>query len=395
MADQPITTSIDSLVKYLKEHGETDTTTLSRLLNVNEGTIVDWSDILEKAGMVKIAYKVGKMFLSPMGGAAAAQPQVEKAVVDIKKGTIENEILSQDEMLNNIRAKIEAYSRTVKNAESVFMEQSGKAKKALDKINIMEREANKYYNSINTKHDGVVKTIDMLDKEMASLETEADQIRQFNLDTSGARGVLEDISNKISVFNSNLKQMDSEFNRMVTEQKNQLKAIEASVKVEINVLKDAADAESKRIAEYDAALKEYKKKSEAQAIEMRKARTQILDEAIKTRDEVLGIYSAASAQFNSLNGSLNGMKDSWGLLAVFNDKLETIKHDIEECTKELDVLQKQLNEASTDLKNPKARKSRSITDLDADVRNMRTKTNELNKKGEKITKDLQDLSKKQ
>ena len=98
---------------------------------------------------------------------------------------------------------------------------------------------------------------------------------------------------------------------------------------------------------------------------------------------------------NSLNGSLNGMKDSWGLLAVFNDKLEAVKHDIEECTKELDLLQKQLNEASTDLKNPKAKKSMSITELDADVRNMRTKTNELNKKGEKITKDLQDLSKKQ
>ncbi len=64
MAGQNITTSIDALMKYLSEHGETESGELAKALNVNESIIETWADVLEKAKITKITYKVGKMYVS-------------------------------------------------------------------------------------------------------------------------------------------------------------------------------------------------------------------------------------------------------------------------------------------------------------------------------------------
>ncbi|MEM3839154.1 MAG: hypothetical protein QXF01_01070 [Candidatus Micrarchaeaceae archaeon] len=391
MADVPVTTSIDSLVKYLQEHGESDTTSLSHVLNVSENTIVDWTNILEKAGIVKITYKVGKMYLSPAEARDAAEMQVTQAVTEVKKNVIQNEIDSQSQMLNNIRAQLENYSRTVKNAETVFLDQAKNAKKALDRIKAIEKEANTYFNSIDSKRQSVTKIIDEIDKGMKALEVEAEQIHQFNLDTSGANAVIDDINRKLELFDSSIKQMDVAFNKMVSEQKSQLNNLHASLREELNALKDASAAEAKKISEYEAALRSYKKKADARSVEMRKARTKIIDEAIRTKEEVLNIYSAASSQLKVLDDSTKQMKDSWGLLAVFDDKLEKIKADLDQTMKELDEIQRQISTASKDLKNPKS--ANTIDKIEGDVNEIRNKVGKVSKKKAALGKDIDDLSK--
>ena len=54
MADQDITTSIDDLVKYLTAHGETESSELAKALGVSENIIGKWTDVLEKAKVVKM-----------------------------------------------------------------------------------------------------------------------------------------------------------------------------------------------------------------------------------------------------------------------------------------------------------------------------------------------------
>ncbi len=392
MADQPITTSIDSLVKYLREHGEIDTTALSRVLGVNEGTVVDWADILEKAGILKITYKVGKMYLSPTSSKVGLQTQVEKAIGDVKKEVVENELLNQQDILNDVRSKLEVYMRTVNNAEAIFKERSGGAKDTLEKITLLEGEANKYYNEINSKRENVTKTVETLDKEIKSLESDAEQIRQFNLDTSGAKGVLDDITNKITVFSSSIAQMNERFNKTVEEQRNQLRTIEASVRSEVEILKEMEAAEGKRIAEYDKTLSGYRRKADLQSQKARKMRSQLLDEAIKMRDEVLGIYSVASAQYNSFDQSIKSMKDSWGLLAVFNDKLEKIKEDIATLSKQLGEVEKELGEANSALKSPKAGEQ-NVRSLESKAKSLRSATSALGKGAEKVKKNIDDMTK--
>lgn len=78
MGSPVVSTTIDKLVNYLKDHGETDSDSLLRALNINESTLSVWADALEAAHVVKIDYKFGKMFMAPFL-APEEQPAAKKA----------------------------------------------------------------------------------------------------------------------------------------------------------------------------------------------------------------------------------------------------------------------------------------------------------------------------
>ena len=73
-----ITTPRDHLVKYLEEHGETESYVLANRLNVAEAIIRYWSNALEQAEMVKVVHKSGRMFLSSTkSGAESGEPKAQ------------------------------------------------------------------------------------------------------------------------------------------------------------------------------------------------------------------------------------------------------------------------------------------------------------------------------
>ena len=72
MADKSIETSVDRLVAYLKKNGETEVSFLSANLGIGEDTMTDLVKILEKANIVKITYKLGKMYVTPADSMKAA-----------------------------------------------------------------------------------------------------------------------------------------------------------------------------------------------------------------------------------------------------------------------------------------------------------------------------------
>jgi hypothetical protein len=53
------------MVDYLHEKGETDSYLLASMLEVDMNIIGKWTDALEKAQMIDVVHKHGKMFLSP------------------------------------------------------------------------------------------------------------------------------------------------------------------------------------------------------------------------------------------------------------------------------------------------------------------------------------------
>ncbi len=66
MPSKVVDTSIEALVSYLKEHGETDSESLLKALNVDHELLNEWANALEAAKVVKIRYKFAKMFLAPV-----------------------------------------------------------------------------------------------------------------------------------------------------------------------------------------------------------------------------------------------------------------------------------------------------------------------------------------
>jgi hypothetical protein len=92
-----MTTRIDDLIKYLNEHGETDSKSLASALNVSEEMVNAWVYVLEEAHAVKIDYKLDKMFISSVS-VMKDDANVTSEMSDEEKRLIKTGIVSLETM---------------------------------------------------------------------------------------------------------------------------------------------------------------------------------------------------------------------------------------------------------------------------------------------------------
>jgi myosin heavy subunit len=394
VADQPITTSIDSLVNYLNEHGETDTTTLATFLKVSERTVADWAGILEKAGMIKISYKIGKMYLSRVAKAGVSA-EVEKSIREIKKKNITDEISAQQIMLNNITAKVETYSKTVTDAENIFKEKAGTAKETLGKLTSLENEMNKVYSDINTKKQNVESAIDKLEQEMAALQKDSSEIGNFSHDMGGAIELMQDILKRAGAVRTGVEQANKDLDAVVEEHRKRLRKMDLDIRSEILSLQDMINNESRKIHKYERLVEDYKRKAYETSQRINKTRTEILDSAIKDKENALRIYNAADAEAKKLQQSITNMKSSWGVLSSFNDSLNGVNSGIAELLREVADMRKALDDLSREVTAEKDldNDQQKIERLDKKAKQLRDVTDTLNKKKDTLEKKVDDLSK--
>ena len=97
MDPHSITTCIDDLIKYLNEHGETDSKSLASALNVSEEMVNAWVYVLEEAHAVKIDYKLDKMFISSVS-VMKDDANVTSEMSDEEKRLIKTGIVSLETM---------------------------------------------------------------------------------------------------------------------------------------------------------------------------------------------------------------------------------------------------------------------------------------------------------
>jgi hypothetical protein len=95
MDPHTITTCIDDLIKYLNEHGETDSKSLANALNVSEDMVNEWVDVLEEAHAVKIDYKLDKMFVSSLAE-TKEDDKVTRKMTNEEKELVETGIITPE-----------------------------------------------------------------------------------------------------------------------------------------------------------------------------------------------------------------------------------------------------------------------------------------------------------
>lgn len=141
MADEIIKTSIDDLVEYLYEHGETNASSLSTALNIGEDTIDAWVDALEKAGLIRVVNKFDMMFLSPttavseslgMGKMAAMSGQAVRNGMSNQLESLLKEFRSYAASLE--RGLVDREERLLSKLQS--MAEVGRKKEVVSEVNL-------------------------------------------------------------------------------------------------------------------------------------------------------------------------------------------------------------------------------------------------------------------
>ncbi|MDE1824831.1 MAG: hypothetical protein KGH61_02320 [Candidatus Micrarchaeota archaeon] len=350
------TTGIDALVDYLKAHGETEESKLATELKVSEKVIEEWSEVLEKAKMVKISYRVGRMFVALLVGAAAGDGQTLKSEIGVRKESLQSEVSSQLNLMQEFDKRIVDLSKVVGNAESLFKKNAGPIKKDLDDLDRIKKETEKHYSSIKEEKDKIDKMSSTLDTEMRALEEIAAKIQGFNVGNSEVDKVMVDVKAKVAQYREAVKDSEMGFEKMIREQRESFKHLHEAIFEEMKILNESLEMQKKQLGE-NQKLEKYAK---TEAIKMKgeaeRSKGNILNNLGKTKQSLDNTYPLMEKKIMEINAKAEEVKKGFGGLAQINSQIGAIKQEIEESKREHDELVKELNSLNAQAKGMEALK---------------------------------------
>ena len=402
MADEQITTSIDELLKYVTEHGDTESTVLIAALGISQKTLEEWADILEKANILKITYKVGKMFLSPVSQSKEAIDMAKRSA-EMKELTIKEEIGTHINALDAMEKKIETFTRFVSGSERIFKNKAGDIKISLDRIDKLSDEANKNYKGLEEKKAFIDTIATKLEKELEELNKKSEEIGKLSATSETTAAINNDIRVKISAADAIINNLIAKYDETIKSQRKELTDIRDSVKEDIKNMTDSSKGMESQIDKYNKLLQEYKKDAANAKLNAEKESKKLLDDAAKMKGDVDRMISSADSEVKKLNSTLEAIKKEFGGLADINDKLNDIKKRLEESSKEKESIKKELLVLSKQLQALKSSSSKNRIkqeDKEAKLDNMAAKSEEISIKLKKhgksmsnIEEDINNLSK--
>ena len=342
MGEEAIVTGIDALVKYLSEHGETDSVSLAYALNTTEKTIEDWANVLEKAGMVRISYRVGKMYIAIPTNVEAASKELMQNV-EVRKSILEGEIKGQINVMDKLNQKLDELKKATGNAEGAFRGKAGNIKKELDKLAKIEKEVNENYAKVKERRDYMDRLVLNLQQQFKAVSESAEYIKGMSPETGGAGALMADIKAKILASDQSTKDLLAKFESSVVAQRKELQQLAVNVKDENSKLRETVAQEEKKVEEYSKKLSSLKSGSQSLNSRVEKEKGKILDDAAKARQEIEKEYSLAEQQMAKLRTLIAGGKEGFGGFATLNDNLEHLSTEIERISKEKDQLSKEYN----------------------------------------------------
>lgn len=398
MADQPITTSIDDLVKYLKEHGETDSSALASALNVGENIIETWADVLEKAQIVKVSYKLGKMYVSQM---LLTKEGVEtaKKTVELKKSSAETELATQVNLINQINAKLDEFKRYVAGAEGAFKTKAGQIKDMIDQIDRLNAQVDSAYKRLKDRKEYIDDLSTKLDKDAQRVEEKARATEAVTSKDSDSRRLIGDIRARLDDSENRLKSMSAAFNTTMDQSRASFSELLNSIRDEARLLKDTLNQQEREAHEYASSLNSYRSESESVKRQVARERAKMLDDTARSVDEARKAYAVAEKQSADIKKMLDGMKKQFGGFAELSDKLNGIKSSIDSISRQKDEIQKELEQLSEQLRalsalddSKMAEKSMAMQRVDQVAAQTSRKINKLGRDAEDIRKGIDEMA---
>ncbi len=401
MPDEPITTTgIDTLVAYLKEHGESDTITLGNVLKIDEKIIEQWANILERANIIKISYRIGKMFVAPIAATREESIKLKKEV-EVKRDILESKLNTQTMLLNQVADKVEALSKLTTEAEVVFKSKAGTVKAHLDYLSKLEQETNTQFVKIKGQKDQIDKMAGTLEKEIRALEDRAVKVKNFELNASDEEKVIKDLRSKLLFIEESTKQVLVDFNATMAKQRKLVNQVVQSMNIETNAVKDIFEQQEKEFAASRREQLAYKKSAEALKKELAKRREAIISEAERAKQTISVYFVDAQHNMNGVDEKLKEMRDKFGGIAELDKRLFDINNALNDIRKEKESINTELNSISAEMHALDALSAEGTETRSIKLNNMMDKVektvpeiDKMKKQTDKMREDIDSMSKK-
>ncbi len=397
MAEPVTTTSIDALVEYLKNHGETDSTTLAHALGVSDALIGEWANVLEKSNIVKISYRAAKMYVSPLAISKEGVSTLEHNV-EIKKENIINEVNTQLNAINQLNERLDSLNKFVSGGEAIFKSKMGPLKRQLDDLHNVANEAEKRYEDIKRSKNEVDKIAETLNKEVMGLKERAESIEHFEL-SGGAERLLEDMNKKLKLMEAISEDTRKKSEEAINDYRKRINEVANEIKEEISALRENIIANEKILNEDKRTNEEYKRNALKLKHELETVSSKAMDVAEKRKQEIDRYYGLAEKSYDELISKLSELKKEIGDITTVDDTLRKVESTIEEANKKKESLaaelEKILNEAKAInalSKEEIVSNSKKVEELSKDISKTSSEVRSLDDKVSDANKDIGSLS---
>ena len=375
-------TGIDALLEYIRKNGESSESTLATELKTSEKVIESWADILEKANIVKINYKVGKMYIEPVNISEGAKETLAKKV-ETQRGALEEEINIQASLVNDISKKIDEFSASIKSAEQAFKEKAPNIKRELDEIEKIRKETDKRYAEIKSKKESVDKIAQNSEKEMTALREQLKVIQNFNLGEQDIEKAINDVNEKIKGIDGVIKSFQNRYETLVDEYRIELNALYESISKETQAIKKVVAKEKEELDEIKRMQVEYSINSSKMSRKLDSDKKMLLDTTEKAKVDMDKYMDVATKRVEEIRKNLEEMKNTYGSVATMNERMSElegkiadmmnkktqIEKDIEELRKELALMTTmQSTEKKVEAINSAEKKSQAISKKTEELR---------------------------
>ncbi len=398
MADEKgVFTTIDAFVKYINEHGETESSVLAAQLGVGERNIEDWANILEKSKAAKITYKLGKMYVSPAADQTATTNEARQ-VAEVKREIVSEDVVAQLAELNKLTEKITDFNKYVGVSEGILRDNSKDIKNVLAKINALQNEAAASFGKIKNKKEEVEKFSKDLDAMIAKISG-GPFMQGAPAQVDSGRAVLEDIKAKIRVFGESNSQMLKSFDKSVSEQRDKVLGFNREMQKEIRLLKEKIADEERGIKGYEDSLKGYETESIKMKQMVERNRVEILDSVSKSREEINAMYETSAKEVDRVNALLGNAKMGLSGFTEISNRLAEIKQEIADATKDTEEIRAEIDSILQAIKSAESlgtekdrEKAAAMEKADQSVKKNSEKLRGTSKKAGSIKKKIDDLS---
>ena len=372
IADQEIKTGIDALVAYLKEHGEENITVIAAALGVGESSIIEWANILEKANVVTISHKSGKLFLGPVTGEGKPTKETKQA----EQFTVQETISSNIAAVDQVAIDLEDFEKSIIKIDNMFSTKYADAKAILDKLNSIETQISTVEKLLAARSAKVKDVSDKARERYEAAQQYLANLAEFSLDTNNARAVSQEIREMIKAYEKNAADMSKELDSVMYKYKKSSLALGKSIKEKEAQLVEVMNFDQRQIKEYERLRVEYKRDRADMTRENKEIGKRVLEEIAKNKLEMEKLLGATTAQLGAVKPKVADMKKDLGRLGTLNDQLILIRTDLDELKKQRDDIMSELKKMQGEAKGGGAftrKMAESVKDVDGKVMDLREK----------------------
>lgn len=378
LADQEIKTGIDALVAYLKENGETNASVAAAALGVGESSVIEWANILEKANVITMTHKAGRVFLAPVTGSGQ---QANKEAKQAEQSTVQEMISSDLAAVEQVSLDLEEFSKSIAKVDEQFNTKYKDVKAILDRLNGIESSILRVEKRLSAKDKYVKEVSKTAQDRYEAAQKYLSNLQSFSLDTNNARAVAQELKDMLKAYEKNTSELAKALDQVMYQYRKNAMGLSRGIKEKHSQLAEVMSFDERQIREYERLRQEYKREYARMAREVDRIGKHVLDEIARGKAGMEKLMLSSSAQMNMIKPKVGEIKRDLGSIAVLNDNLVEIRNAVAELRRQREDILSEIRKMQQEVKSgpPSKTMNERMGQINSSVTSLREKIDRINK----------------